>query len=187
MREEDSKMAQSRYDLILHPVRLRILHALEGDRRMTVRQLEQRLGDVPLQTLAGHIHILVDGGMLLEEGEGPEPLYHVGETTIPDYEKHRATPADHLRYFTTFVAGLISSFSQYTKRRDADVVRDHIAYRQRTLFLTDQELADLLDDIERRLDQEEDDPTNPDRTPRVVSWIVLPEIKPGEEGTPAAS
>ena len=173
-------MAQSRYDIILHPVRLRILHALEGNRRMTLRQLEGRLGDVSRDTLASQVDVLIESGMLVVATDGPEPVYHAGETIIPDYEKHRATPADHLRYFTTFVAGLISSFSQYTKRPDADIVRDRVAYRQRTLYLTDSELATLLDDIERRFDEEDDDASNPDRKPHVLTWIVLPEARSGD-------
>jgi DNA-binding transcriptional ArsR family regulator len=174
-------MAQSRYDLILHPVRLQILHALEGNRRMSMRQLEARLADVSPATLSRQVDVLIEGGMVVREMEGTEPVFRAGETMMSDYDKHRATPADHLRYFTTFVAGLIASFTRYTKRPDANVVRDRVAYRQRTLFLTDKELTTLIDDLEARFDREEDDPANPERRPHVISWVILPESQPREE------
>lgn len=174
-------MAESKYDLILHPVRLQILHALEGGRRMTLPQLEARLRDIAPAEISRQVDALVHGGMLFVAEGDPDPVYRVGETVIPAYDKHRATPADHLRYFTTFVAGLIDAFSRYVKRPGADMVRDRIVYRQRTLFLTGQELATLLDDLEARFDSEEDDPANPDRKPHVISWVILPEAQPGTD------
>lgn len=174
-------MTQSKYDLILHPVRLQILHALEGNRRMTLPQLGLRLPDVSPSSLAQQLGILVESGMVVAVRSGDDIIYRAGETMIPEYERQRATPADHMRYFTTFAAGLIGAFSRYIKRPDVDVVGDRVVYRQRTLFLTDGELATLIDDFEARFDAEEDDPSNPKRKPHVISWIILPEVQPGDD------
>jgi hypothetical protein len=104
-----------------------------------------------------------------------------GETTITPAEKRLATPADHLRYFTTFVAGIIENFSLAIKRPSADVATDRIHYRQRTVFMTDEELDTLLADIETRMDREDRAPSGVERKPHVISWIVLPEIQPERE------
>src|SRR5580693_5088430 len=51
-------------DLLLHPVRLRILQAFLGDRALTTSQLSAELSDVPAASLYRHVARLVDGGAL---------------------------------------------------------------------------------------------------------------------------
>ena len=55
-------MDQSR--LLVHPVRLRIVHALTGDRTLTARQLHDLLKDVSAATVYRHVAALVEGGLL---------------------------------------------------------------------------------------------------------------------------
>jgi hypothetical protein len=91
------------------------------------------------------------------------------------------SPSTLSRQVDTFVADLIVSFTRYAKLLKANVVRHRITYRQRTLFLTDRELAMLIDGLEARIDREEDDPANPERRPNVISWVILAEPQPREE------
>jgi DNA-binding transcriptional ArsR family regulator len=51
-------------DLLLHPVRLRIIQAFLGDRALTTTQLRDELGDVPPASLYRHVANLVDAGVL---------------------------------------------------------------------------------------------------------------------------
>src|SRR6516225_9294351 len=51
-------------DLLLHPVRLRIVQAFLGDRALTTTQLRAELPDVPAGSLYRHVAKLVEGGVL---------------------------------------------------------------------------------------------------------------------------
>ena len=51
-------------DLLLHPVRLRIVQAFLGDRALTTSDLAAELADVPAASLYRHVARLVDAGVL---------------------------------------------------------------------------------------------------------------------------
>src|SRR5215471_21360478 len=51
-------------DLLLHPVRLRIVQAFLGDRALTTSDLAAELADVPAASLYRHVARLVAAGVL---------------------------------------------------------------------------------------------------------------------------
>ena len=55
-------------DLLLHPVRLRIVQAFLGDRALTTAELGTELPDVPPASLYRHVGVLVEGGVLAVVG-----------------------------------------------------------------------------------------------------------------------
>lgn len=63
-------MSNARANLLLHPVRLRIVTAAAG-RELTAADLAAALPDVPQATLYRHLKRLVDGGMLAVVAENP--------------------------------------------------------------------------------------------------------------------
>ena len=56
-------------ELLLHPVRLRVVHALSGGRTLTTAQLRARMPDVSKATMYRHISLLALGGILEVDGE----------------------------------------------------------------------------------------------------------------------
>src|SRR5262249_24220554 len=60
-------------DLLLHPVRLRILQTFLGDRTLTTSDLQAELPDVPPASLYRHVARLVGAGVLVvvDERRGP--------------------------------------------------------------------------------------------------------------------
>ncbi len=61
-------MNKTRQDLLLHPVRQRILLATAG-RRVTAQQLVNAMPDVPQATLYRNINKLAGAGLLVVVGE----------------------------------------------------------------------------------------------------------------------
>src|SRR3712207_4096878 len=51
-------------DLLLHPVRLRIVQAFLGERALTTAELGAELDDVPTASLYRHVALLADAGVL---------------------------------------------------------------------------------------------------------------------------
>ncbi|MGH8128402.1 MAG: helix-turn-helix domain-containing protein, partial [Gammaproteobacteria bacterium] len=58
-------------DVLLHPIRLRIVRAFLGDAKLTARDLAERLGDVPQATLYRHLNRLAEAGVLTVTSESP--------------------------------------------------------------------------------------------------------------------
>ena len=143
--------SESTADLVLHPVRLRIIQALLGGRELTANQISAEIDDVSTATVRRHIATLEAGGMLRVADEqrvrgAMERTYALSadarEVTYEDLD--RMTPAEHKRAFTAFVTGLLSSFDRYIDRGDIDFLRDGVSYRHNALWLSDEELRELL-------------------------------------------
>ena len=174
-------MTQSRFDLLLHPVRMRIVQAFTGGGQYTAQELGARLDDVPPATLYRHINALVEGDVLVVVEERRvrgtvERVFALPEErmSIPEEELARAGPADHMRYFTRFVAGLLGSFGRYLRRPALDFRRDGVGYRQVTLLLSDEELIALIADLDARMRREVGNAPSPERKPRILTRIVMP-------------
>ncbi len=168
-------------ELVLHPVRLRIVQAFMGSASLTTSQLRERLPDVPAATLYRHVATLVAGGLLepVEERRvrgATERSYALRvENARMTAEDASAIPADeHRRLFMTFVAGLLGDFDRYLDRGDVDLGRDMVGYRQAVLNLSDDELAEMLDDLRDVLAPRLALPEAPGRRRRVFTTVLVP-------------
>jgi DNA-binding transcriptional ArsR family regulator len=175
-------MDRTRFDLLLHPVRMQIIQTLTTARQMTAGELAARMPDVPPATLDQHLAIL--GAADVVEvvgarggGEGAERVYALQRhhLSVTSEDIAGSGPADHMRYFTTFVAGLLERFAHYLKQPNIDIPRDGARYRQVTLNLTPEELTALIDDLGARMSQEMDNEPTPERSVYTISRIVIPE------------
>lgn len=168
-------------DLLLHPIRLRIVQALVGT-PMTPLQLKDRLGDVPQATLYRHINQLADGGLLEVVAERPsrggvERTYGVvtASVALGDSELESATADDHFRYFATFVGTLLADFGAYLDSGDPAFSADRVGYRQVPLWLTDEEFDALVARMTTAVQEHVDNKPAPGRRRRLLSTIVIPD------------
>nr|WP_221375006.1 helix-turn-helix domain-containing protein [Actinoplanes polyasparticus] len=112
-------------ETVLHPIRLRIVHALIG-RELTARRLSAELSDVPQASLYRHVARLVDAGVLRVTREeqvrgGTQRTYATVESavTLGPEAFDAATPADHQRYFAAFAGALVAGFDRYLRSTGA--------------------------------------------------------------------
>src|SRR5262245_3622859 len=110
-------------DLLLHPVRLRIVHALSGGRTGTTSDLCARLPDVSKASGYRHVGLLVEGGVLEVAGEervrgAVERRYRLRRerAAIDAAAAASMSLADHRRGFAAAVAGLVAEFNAYLDR-----------------------------------------------------------------------
>lgn len=167
-------------DLLLHPIRLRIVQALVGD-PMTPLQLKDRLGDVPQATLYRHVKQLADGGLLEVTGERPvrggvERTYGVvaGEVALDEHDLGTATPEEHVRYFATFLGTLLHDFASYLGRGEPALADDRVGYRQVALWLSDEELDGLTATIADAIREHADNQSAEGRHRRLLSTVLMP-------------
>ncbi|MBB3086550.1 helix-turn-helix domain-containing protein [Geodermatophilus sabuli] len=171
-------------DLLLHPVRLRVVQAFLGDRTLTTSEVRGLLPDVPAATLYRHVGVLADAGVLEVVGErkvrgAAERSYRlVTEAVSVDAEAAaRMTPEDHRRAFATFVAALLADFDRYTGgagSRPLDLAADGVGYRQVALWLSDEEFGQLVADLRAVLAARVGLEPDGARRRRIVSQVFLP-------------
>lgn len=145
-------------DLILHPVRLRIIQAFAGDRRLSARQLREILPDIPQATLYRQFHKLAQAGILSVVEEIPvrgtvEKFYSLqaSNTELSPEDLAGLSREDHQRYFTAFIATLLTDFEQYLQREQIDLLQDGVGYRQVALHLDKEELVQLSQALNQAL------------------------------------
>ncbi|MEW1955895.1 helix-turn-helix domain-containing protein [Terrabacter sp. NPDC080008] len=167
-------------ELLLHPVRLRVVQAFLGDRALTTSQLRELLPDVSTATLYRQVSTLADAGLLevVEERKvrgATERTYrlrteaaHVGPA-----EARRLSPDEHRQAFTTFVAGVLDDFDHYLAGPDVDLGRDGAGYRKAALYLTDEELLDLVTDLREVVSRRMSLPPE-GRTRRLLTTVLMP-------------
>jgi hypothetical protein len=140
---------ETREDLLLHPVRLRVILAVAG-RQVTAGQLAGELPDVPQATLYRAIRTLVAADILRVVKE-----QRVRNTTEKTYalpnqnlaltaaDLAHALPADHLRLFTRYLGLLLGYYARYVQDRVVDFARDHITFGMFPVYLSDAEAQRL--------------------------------------------
>ncbi len=179
-------------DLLLHPVRLRIVQAFLGDRALTTSTLAAELADVPPATLYRHVARLVDAGILNVVAQrrvrGAVERTYVLRTSAalitPD-EIATMSVEDMRQAFVAFVAGLLGDVDRYLAGADVDPVRDGASFRLAGLWLDDAEYAALLGELMRVLQPAAANPPRPGRKRRVLATVLLPgEPPPGDQTSP---
>jgi DNA-binding transcriptional ArsR family regulator len=180
-------------DLLLHPVRLRIVHVMSGDRTRTTSDLCARLPDVPKTTVYRHVGLLVEGGVLEVAEEqrvhgAVERHYRLRrDRTVIDADAAASMSLDdHRRGFTAAMAALLAEFNAYLDRDGADPTADSVGYRQGTLWLNPDELAEMIGALrDVYLSRAGNKPAR-GRSPHLVSAIFFPTGEPPHRGTSTA-
>lgn len=168
-------------DLLLHPVRLRIVHAMSGGRLRTTHELCLELTDVPRTSVYRHVGVLADAGVLEVADErrvrgAVERRYFLRrDRAVIDQETAAAmTPADHRRTFALAMSVLLTELNAYLDRPDADPIADSVGYTQFVLWLTDQERTRLIGQVIAAIAAVRDNGASADRRPYLLSPIFIP-------------
>jgi len=165
-------------DLMLHPVRLRIVHAGMDGLPFTTSQLCARLPDISKATIYRQVAVLVDGGMVDLVGEervrgAVERTYrlHPSRTAI---DAAAMTNADHQRGFAAAIAALLAEFNVYVGQPDANPLADSVSYRQFSLWLTEDEKAAFIEEMAVAIRARMINPPSPERRRHLASTILFP-------------
>jgi DNA-binding transcriptional ArsR family regulator len=168
-------------ELLLHPVRLRVVHALAGGRERTIGELCARMPEVSKVTVYRHVALLVEAGFLEVAGE-----HRVRGAVERRYRLRQERPAidgdaaatmsldDHRRGFAAAIAVLISEFNAYLDREGSNPTDDLVSYRQGTLWLSPDELTALINELLAVLQRCLSNQPAPGRVPYLLSPILFP-------------
>lgn len=162
-------------ELLAHPVRMRIVHALRG-RELTTGKLCELLPDVSKAMVYRHVEALTAGEVLEVAQErrvrgAVERTYRLRDATIGT---EGMTVDDYRRGFDLALATLLAEFTAYLDRDGADPERDLVGFRQHAIWLSRPELAEFIADLRAvivpRLAQEPAE----DRARYLLSPVLFP-------------
>jgi hypothetical protein len=178
-------------DLLLHPVRLRIVKAFLGDRALTTSQLAAELDDVPSGSLYRHVALLTEAGVLQVVAErrvrgAVERTYtlRLFAARIDPAEARAMTAEQHSEAFTAYVAGMLADADRYLASSPEDPIRDGADYQVGALWLTDAEFAELLRDLSIVFRPRLANPPGKGRRRRMVYTAFLPAPEPRADQPP---
>ena len=177
-------------DLLLHPVRLRIVQAFLGDRALTTAQLSAELSDVPAASLYRHVARLVSAGVLQVVAErrirgALERTYvlRLAAARVAVADLKAMTTEDYRQMFMAYTAGLLADFDRYLQYGDVDLIRDGVAFGIEGLWLDDAEFSRMMRELYRVLQPLRANAPKAGRRRRLLASVLLPAEEAGGAGS----
>ncbi len=180
-------MNKVKENLLLHPVRMRILLAAAG-RQVTAQQLSGELPDIPQATLYRNINALAAGGILVVVQERRvhntlEKTYALasqgGFMTAGDFKN--ASPEDYVRLFTQYLGQMEGYYARYIHQGNVDLARDHVLFQATPFYLSEAEIQRLAQQLNDALLPFTKNEPSPERRRYVFGLINLPDVA-GKKG-----
>jgi hypothetical protein len=169
-------------DLLLHPVRLRILMATAGH-QVTAQQLANELPDIPQATLYRNINTLAAAGILGVVKERRvrntlEKVYALPDQnllfTVEDLKD--AQPEDYIRLFTQYLGLMLGYYVRYVQQGDIDFARDNVIFHSFPIYLSQAERQEVSAAINEALRPHLKNQPSPERRRSVLGFLFLPDV-----------
>jgi DNA-binding transcriptional ArsR family regulator len=166
-------------DLILHPLRLRIMRCL-GTQTRTPQQIAAQMPDIAQATLYRHLKKLEVGGVIAVVHQEPkrgtlEKSYRLARGDISQEELENYQAADWEQLLQRFYAGLISDFQRYLAAPTADPLRDGLGFRQMQIQLSPAEFKQMAEALNQALLPYLNQETSPERRGYNLATLLIPE------------
>ena len=181
-------------DVVLHPVRMRIVQAFLGNRALTTTDLRTEIPDVPSATLYRQVATLAQGGVLDVVDEtrvrgAVERTYRLraGAAHVDAEGARQMSVEEHRQLFLTFAVGLLADFDRYLDREDRDLGRDLVGFTRNAMYLTDEEMSAVVDELQAVLRPRIALPPAPGRTRRLLATVLLPDVTTPTTTTPTTT
>jgi DNA-binding transcriptional ArsR family regulator len=167
-------------DLILHPVRYRILQTLLG-RELNTQQIAKEIPSTPISSLYRHLKTLLEAGLVqvvetnLINGI-EEKIYTVGE--VPSVSKEdfsQYTSEEHRRFFAAYLSSLLRGFSDYLSSREKiDLDEERVGFTDAVFYATTQELDRVGEVLMKSLEPLRKNKPSENRQRQMFSIITFP-------------
>lgn len=175
----------SALELVLHPVRLRILQAVAG-RTMTTAELAELLADVAAATVYRHVNALLEAGVLKVvserrvRGAVERTLALVDDAAQAGPDEVRNMSEDqHRQAFAVFLAHQAAEFDRFIALRDEGSM-PLFGYGQTILHVTEDDLRHIQDQL-RAILEPYLRPRENDRHRVSLATLLIPESSSKED------
>lgn len=173
-------LTNEQFELLLNPVRLRILQYMAVHRTGVPREMAAYLTDVPLPSLYRHLGKLTEGGVLEVAGEKKvrgtvEKTYQIAE----DYFAPPSSKADVYRQIYLYLTMMLKEVSAYCAQEESDPAADMLFLDAISFYATDKEYSDYLEERARLDKKMMENEWNQERKHRSLTVLSLPSVRKG--------
>lgn len=181
-------MENNLFDLMVHPIRLRIVTAMSND-QMTAKDLAEALPDIPQTTLYRHINVLIEGGLIEVVEEIPQRGtvervlgFKIQPSLAPQdligLSKEKLKDTFSLIMYTLLNEAL-TSLNQFPDDQPIDILGSGFQFSECQLNLSDEEFNQMNQKILALMMEAGNNPPSPERRRRIFSYMFIP-LKVGD-------
>lgn len=168
-------------ECITNPVKCKLLLEIYSQERATAKHLSDVLGDIPQATLYRNLKKMLNDG-LLKVVEETQIRGTVEKTYAPAFDLNsyfEAILAEnsgtlYMQMFMQYFLGFAKQFQKYCKSPDINIKKDMSGFSLSHLYLSDEELTDLMKNISNIIAPAEKNEPKPERKLRTLGIIVTP-------------
>jgi hypothetical protein len=177
-------MKESTVDVILHPVRMRIIQYLINQ-KLTAQQLKELLPDIPQASLYRNLKKLLVTEVIHIVDEIPnrgtiEKVYSIhnpSKASIDPEDLNKLSSDEHLSLFIKFMANLMGEYERYLNQETIYLVADGVSYRQASFYLSEDEHNDFIQELIAVYSKVIKNEPKKGRRRRTIATIMIPEPK----------
>lgn len=167
-------MSKKYLDACMNPIRQRIVQFLLRNNQATTAEIGEALSDVPRASLYRHIKVLLDANVISVISEevkrgAVEKTY----AAMPAMMGEQANQ-DMNDMAQKILMALSGDFHNYFSSPDADPVKDMLTMSQTVVYLSDEEMTDMLQKIGAILNDAMKNEVSGDRKMRKITFLATP-------------
>lgn len=167
-------MNKKMIDVIMNPVRQRIIQYLILNQKGSVNEISKELFDIPRPSLYRHIRLLLETNIIeiIEEKA-------IRGTVKKIYGLVKHSPDEFSRkdislLIQNSLISILSSFVRYFEQEDSDPMKDMLSLSTSTLLLSDEEYLDMMKRIGQIYNEVIYNKPQENRKPRCITIISSP-------------
>lgn len=170
-------------DLLLHPVRMRMILAAARRQEITAQQLVDELPDIPQATLYRNLKILAAAGILVVVKERPTRnttertyAFRPAGAFLSAEDLANAGPEDHMRQFTEYLGLLLGYYARYVSQTEKiDLLQDGVSFRLVPVSMNQEEAVAMVRALNAALIPFLQQKPGPDRKRYVLGVVTMPD------------
>jgi DNA-binding transcriptional ArsR family regulator len=173
---------ETKADIMLHPVRMRIIQGLIDGKRLTVQQMMEYLKEIPQASLYRHLKKLVEADLVVVVEENQirgtiEKVYSLPEqqANLINKDLVELSRGEHMDLFMKFITNVLADYDRYLNREQIDLMNDGVGYRQARFYARDEEFMEFAKKVAEATEKLMNNEPTPDRKNRIFTTIVMPE------------
>lgn len=173
-------------DIIMNPVRQRIVQRLLLSGQATVSEIADALPDVPRPSIYRHMKLLLEADCVKVVAK--RPARGAVEKTYSLVERPAGLEPSNENMgllINSMLMSLTGAFARYFAREDADPRADMLSFSNATLMLSDEEYMEFLNRIGAVYNDYIHNAAAPGRKPRCITIISSPVQDEGGKKTDA--
>ncbi len=168
---------KSKADVIINPIRLRIIQYAAHNMPVTVAQIAGAMPDISKATLYRHVRVLVDNEILTVVGQEKirgtfEQSYSLNLQKINSAGQESTAEMQALVY--SMLGKLMEDFRQYFSTDTPNPVEDRLFVGANTLYLNNDSYDDFVQDIYAIVEKYSQSPADKNGKVRMITFVSSP-------------